>query len=82
MTGEVKDYLQVKDSIEANSLTLTSPNIGGDYALKFKELENNGTENITISNVGPSGVGTATISKWLKIVDASDDTIYYIPLWT
>ena len=40
----------------------------------------NGTETVTISNVAPSGVGTATISKWLPISVAG--TIYYIPMWT
>lgn len=40
----------------------------------------NGTENVTISNVAPTGVGTATISKWLKVNSAGVD--YYIPMWT
>lgn len=40
----------------------------------------NGSNTVTISNVAPSGVGTATISKWLKI--RSGATIYYIPMWT
>ena len=42
--------------------------------------EANGTNNVTISNVAPAGVGTATISKWLKIEEAG--TTYYIPMWT
>lgn len=41
----------------------------------------NATENVTISNVAPAAVGTATISKWLEIQDSSG-TAYYIPLWT
>lgn len=41
----------------------------------------NATANVTISNVAPAAVGTATISKWLRIVIKGDDT-YYIPLWT
>ena len=41
----------------------------------------NGTANITISNVAPAGVGTATISKWLQFT-GSDGVIYYIPVWT
>lgn len=40
----------------------------------------NGVANVTISNVAPAGVGTATISKWLA-VDV-DGTVYYIPCWT
>ena len=40
----------------------------------------NSTNTVTISNVAPGGVGTATISKWLPIDVAG--TIYYIPMWT
>jgi hypothetical protein len=40
----------------------------------------NGTNNVTISNVAPAGVGTATIAKWLTI--RLGETDYYIPLWT
>lgn len=41
----------------------------------------NGTNTVTISNVAPAGVGTATVSKWLTIKDDSGNT-YYIPAWT
>jgi len=41
----------------------------------------NGTENVTISNVAPAGVGTATITKWLT-VRSSNGTLFYIPMWT
>lgn len=40
----------------------------------------NGSANVTISNVAPAGVGTATISRWL--VWTIDDIAYYIPMWT
>ena len=40
----------------------------------------NGTETVTISAVGPTGVGTATISQWIKIRIAGVDC--YIPVWT
>lgn len=40
----------------------------------------NGSANVTISNVAPAGVGTATITKWLTIVQ--DGVTYYIPMWT
>lgn len=40
----------------------------------------NGVANVTISNVAPAGVGTATISAWLAI--EVNGTIYYIPCWT
>ena len=41
----------------------------------------NGSANVTISNVAPAGVGTATISKWLTVEDDSGN-IFYIPAWT
>lgn len=41
---------------------------------------NNGSATVTISNVAPAGVGTATISKWLPINIGG--TMYYVPLWT
>ena len=49
------------------------PNISGNTAA-------NGSETITISNVGPAGVGTATISKWLVVKNGGVD--HYIPMWT
>jgi len=36
---------------------------------------------VTISNVAPSGVGTATITKWLTVTD-DGGTVMYIPAWT
>ena len=41
----------------------------------------NGTNTVTISNVAPSGVGTATINKWLTVQDNNGNT-FYIPVWT
>ena len=41
----------------------------------------NGTATVTISNVAPAGVGTATISKWLTITDNAG-TVMYIPAFT
>ena len=39
----------------------------------------NATANVSITNVAPAAVGTATISKWLTInVEGTD---YYIPMW-
>ena len=40
----------------------------------------NATNTVTISNVAPAGVGTATISKWLTVYLDADT--YYIPCWT
>ncbi len=36
---------------------------------------------VTISSVAPAAVGTATISKWLRITDSSG-VDYFIPCWT
>ena len=41
----------------------------------------NASGTVTISNVAPSGVGTATITKWLTVTDAGG-TVMYIPAWT
>ena len=41
----------------------------------------NASGTVTISNVAPSGVGTATISKWLTVTD-DGGTDMYIPAWT
>ena len=43
-------------------------------------LTPNGSATVTISNLAPSAVGTATISAWLEIDVAG--TKYYIPCWT
>lgn len=40
----------------------------------------NATANVTISNVAPAAVGTATISMWLEV--SVQGTKYYIPMWT
>ena len=43
-------------------------------------VEANASQTITISNLGPAGIGTDTISKWLKVTDQG--TVFYIPMWT
>lgn len=56
----------------------------GSGVVKFANATNwtaNGTANVTISNVAPAGVGTATISKWFTVKDDTG-TVYYIPAWT
>lgn len=40
----------------------------------------NATATITVSNLGPAGITTATIKKWLTIVDNAGVTLY-IPAW-
>ena len=41
----------------------------------------NASGTVTISNVAPSGVSTATITKWLTVTDNSG-VVMYIPAWT
>ena len=41
----------------------------------------NASGTVTISNVAPSGGGTATITKWLTVTD-DGGTVMYIPAWT
>ena len=43
-------------------------------------LTANASNTVTISNIAPAAVGTATISGWLEIDVAG--TLYYIPCWT
>ena len=40
----------------------------------------NATANVTISNVAPAAVTTATISAWMKVI--VEGVEYYIPMWT
>lgn len=54
----------------------------GNLKLGSSHWTANGTNTVTISNVAPSGVGTATISKWFTVIDNATGTTYYIPAWT
>ena len=49
-------------------------------SIHVPSLTANATANVTISNIAPAAVGTATISAWLEIDVAG--TKYYIPCWT
>jgi len=51
-----------------------------DLYMDSSQLTANATETVTITNVAPAAVGTATIAKWLRI--NVDGTNYYIPMWT
>lgn len=68
------DVINVKELI-ANDLEIKEKLIIEDI------IEANGTETVTISNLAPAGVGTATISRWLKVRNAAG-TNFYIPMWT
>jgi hypothetical protein len=49
-------------------------------SIRVPSLTANASANVTISNVAPAAVGTATISAWLEIDVAG--VKYYIPCWT
>ena len=51
-----------------------------DGSIKVPSLTANATATVTVSNVAPAAVTTATISAWLEI--NVDGTKYYIPAWT
>jgi hypothetical protein len=51
------------------------------FQIGAKGFTSNASGNVTISNVAPSGVGTATISKWIRLLD-NNGTVLYIPCWT
>ena len=53
--------------------------LSGDIISSSNTVDN-GTSTVTISNVAPAGVGTATISRWLVIT--RDGIDYFIPMWT
>jgi hypothetical protein len=63
--------------------TLTSSELSGGQGLVITDnlFVANATNTVTISNVAPAAVGTATISKWLSFRDEAG-TVYFIPCWT
>jgi|TARA_Y100000310_G_scaffold225212_1_gene227228 hypothetical protein len=70
MPPEVFDSVAIRDRLDITN-----------GKLKIVDaLTANATANVTISNVAPAAVGTATISAWLEIDVAG--TKYYIPCWT
>ena len=60
------------------NLIVTTPEV---IKISNSSFAGNGTNTVTISNVAPATVGTATISKWLAFQDDAGTT-YYIPCWT
>jgi len=64
--------------VTAGGLTVTAGTLTlGDSA----HWTANASATVTISNVAPAGVGTATITKWLTVTDNAG-TVMYIPAWT
>lgn len=41
----------------------------------------NGVVAVTLTSLGPAGIGTTTVGKWLTVKDNAGTT-YYIPAWT
>jgi len=76
MGSEVKDTLEVKQMIISSTGKITMSN-GAVYVPSLTAISN---ANVTISNVAPAAVGTATISAWMEIDVAG--VKYYIPCWT
>jgi len=64
------------------SLVIQNSNSNDGIEVDGGHATDNGTNTVTISNVAPAAVGTATISKWLPITDSVTRIRYYIPLWT
>ena len=74
--------IDVDQTREVKQLIISS---GGNIkmnngAIVVPSLTANSNANVTISNVAPNAVGTATIAAWLEI-DVSG-VKYYIPCWT
>ena len=70
-------------SYDATDMVIDSATVGSGV-IKFANATNwtaNGAGTVTISNLAPSGVGTATISQWLTVKNNAG-TVMYIPAWT
>lgn len=78
MPGRI-EFSTTADGAEAPTLALT---IDSTQQLKFEaaSFAANGTGTVTISNVAPAGVATATVTKWLTFKDASG-VDSYVPVW-
>lgn len=78
MSDDNKDVLHVKELI-TNKVTINdSVDING--TITTDQVTANATATVTISNVAPAAVGTATISKWLSVTQGGVE--YFIPMWT
>lgn len=62
------------------NLVLTPKNTGVIKVGNSGSFTANGTATVTVSNLGPAGIATATIKKWLTIQDNAG-TVLYIPAW-
>ena len=71
-----------EEEVTENGITLIITTFdNGDEIITELDTAANSTANVTISNVAPDAVSTATISKWLQITIEGDGT-YFLPMWT
>ena len=70
----------VIDALAVKELIPTKLNLIAVNTTATIEVANSNT-NITISNVGAAGIGTATIKGWLQFT-GSDGVVNYIPYWS
>ena len=76
MGADVDQTREIKQLIISDGGNLKMSN----GAIVVPSLTANATANLSITNIAPAAVGTATISAWLEIDVAG--TKYYIPCWT
>ena len=70
----------VIDPILTSDIDTKNLTIRDDITVATDATQANASQTVTISNVAPAGVGTATITKWLKVINGG--VTYYIPMWT
>ena len=80
-----RESFVIIETAPSGSTTLTEAlRVLSNQTLKLSSANSwtaNGTGTVTISNLAPAGVGTATISKWLTITDNAG-VVMYIPCFT
>ncbi len=73
-----------EDAIAAKEITTNKLDVKSalvlNGTLEATDVEANASANVFVTNIGPAGIGTSTIAKWLKVTQGG--VIYYIPMWT
>lgn len=70
------------DKIRVNDLTTEEDILmEGNLFLGDSMLQPNGSATVTLTNIAPVGVTTATVARWM-IVRSKAGTVYYVPMWT
>lgn len=88
--GSSTDGLLIYTSSASGDITFKTANAATEVlrlkangGIKFSSATSftaNGSATITVNNLGPAGITTATIKKWLTIIDSTGTTLY-IPAW-